>query len=86
VIRQGHNQFQSCYTQGLGRNPALAGQLSVRFVIGRRGEVSHATSGGSDLADQAVVRCIVAAFYGLSFPEPKDGIVAVKFPMRFSPS
>jgi len=86
VIRQGHRQFQSCYTQGLDRNPTLAGQLSVRFVIGRRGEVSHATNGGSDLADAAVVRCVVDAFYELSFPEPKDGIVSVQFPMRFSPS
>ena len=86
VIRQGHQRFRSCYAQGLDRNPALSGQISVRFVIGRGGEVAHASGGGSDLADGAVVRCVVAAFYGLSFPEPREGIVSVVFPMRFSPS
>jgi hypothetical protein len=57
----------------------------VRFVIGRDGAVSNVRNGDSDLPDAAVVRCVVQAYYGLSFPEPEGGIVTVVYPIMFSP-
>jgi len=58
----------------------------VRFVIGRDGSVSSVQNGGSDLPDAAVVSCVTRAFYGLSFPQPENGIVTVTYPIVFSPA
>ena len=86
IASQSQSQLQRCYAQGLARQPALVGQVSVRFVIDREGHVSHATCGGADLPNAAVIRCVVATFYGLSFPRPPGGVVTVSYPLRFGPS
>ena len=57
----------------------------MRFVIGRDGAVSNVGNGGSDLPDANVVSCVVRAFYGLSFPQPENGIVTVTYPIVFTP-
>jgi hypothetical protein len=85
VVRQNFGRFRACYENGLRNNPNLQGRVSVRFVIGRDGAVSNVGNGGSDLPDPNVVSCIVRSFYGLSFPEPKDGIVTVLYPIVLSP-
>ena len=53
-------------------------------MIARDGSVAHAADSGSDLPDRKVVACVVRAFYGLSFPEPKGGIVTVEYPFVFN--
>ncbi len=84
VVRQNFGRFRLCYEQGLARNPNLEGRVSVRFVIGNDGAVSTVSAGG-DLPDQGAKSCVATAFYGLSFPSPKDGIVRVTYPLMFSP-
>lgn len=86
IIRQNFGRFRRCYEAVLHHNPTLAGRVMVRFVIGRDGAVSSVENGGSDLSDPAVVRCVVRSFYGLSFPQPEDGIVTVAYPIMFSPA
>lgn len=86
VIRQSFGRFRFCYQQALDHNPTLAGRVTTTFVIGRDGAVSSVQNGGSDLADVAVVSCVVRAFYGLSFPQPEGGIVTVTYPIMFSPT
>ena len=85
IVRQNFGRFRSCYEGALRNNPNLQGRVSVRFIIGRDGSVSNVGNGGSDLPDPNVVSCVVKSFYGLSFPEPKDGIVSVSYPIVFSP-
>src|SRR6187431_1949776 len=85
IVRQNYGRFRMCYEQGLGRNPNLEGRVSARFVIGRDGAVSNASNGGSDLPDSGVVKCVISAFYGLSFPQPEGGIVTVVYPIMLSP-
>ena len=85
VVRQNFGRFRMCYQNGLQSNPNLQGRVSVRFVIGTDGAVGSAANGGSDLPDSAVVSCIVHAFYGVSFPQPEDGIVTVTYPIMFTP-
>ncbi len=85
IVRQNYGRFRMCYEGGLRGNPNLAGRVAVRFVINRDGAVTHATNAGSDLPDSGVVGCVVGAYYGLSFPAPKDGIVTVNYPIQFSP-
>jgi hypothetical protein len=85
IVRQNFGRFRMCYEQGLGRNPALEGEVSVRFVIDRSGGVSNVSDNGSALPDAEVKQCVFRAFFGLSFPMPEGGIVTVVYPMTFSP-
>jgi hypothetical protein len=85
VVRQNFGRFRFCYEKALSQNPTLAGRVTATFVIGRDGGVSSVQNGGSDLADPAVVSCVVRSFYGLSFPQPEGGIVTVTYPIVFSP-
>jgi hypothetical protein len=85
VVRQNFGRFRLCYQQGLTRNPNLEGRVSARFVIDRSGAVTNVANGGSDLPDSAVVSCVISAFYGLSFPQPENGIVTVVYPIVLAP-
>jgi hypothetical protein len=85
IVRQNYGRFRMCYEQGLKGNPNLEGRVSVRFVIGSDGAVSHVSNGGSDLPSSSVVACVVRAYYGLSFPQPEGGIVTVVYPIMFAP-
>jgi hypothetical protein len=85
IVRQNFGRFRLCYENGLRGNPNLQGRVGVRFIIGRDGAVSSVGNGGSDMPDNAVVSCVVRAFYGLSFPQPESGIVTVVYPIMFSP-
>jgi tetratricopeptide (TPR) repeat protein len=85
IVRQNFGRFRLCYENGLRNNPNLQGKVSVRFVIGRDGNVSTVANGGSDLPDAGVQRCVANAFQGLSFPQPEGGIVSVVYPIMFDP-
>jgi Ca-activated chloride channel family protein len=85
IVRQNFGRFRLCYENGLRNNPNLEGRVSVRFVIGRDGNVSSTGNGGSDLPDAGVVSCVQRAISGLSFPQPEGGTVTVVYPVMFSP-
>ncbi len=85
IVRQNFGRFRLCYDNGLRTNPNLQGRVSVKFVIDRSGAVSTAQDGGSDLADQGVVSCVVRGFNNRSFPQPEGGIVTVVYPIIFTP-
>ncbi len=85
AVRQQFGRFRFCYEGGLAKNPALAGRVSVRFVIDRSGAVTMAQDAGSDLADEAVVACVARTFLSLSFPAIEGGVATVTYPIVFSP-
>ncbi len=85
IVRQNFGRFRLCYENGLRQNPALEGRISIRFSIGADGSVSQTGSGGSDLASDAVVSCVVSSVNGLSFPQPEGGVVTAIIPILFSP-
>lgn len=85
IVRQSFGRFRLCYEAGLRSDPALAGKISARFVIGREGAVSNVGDAGSDLSDASVVSCVLSAFNGLSFPQPEGGRVSVVYPITFAP-
>ena len=86
TVRQNFGRFKFCYEAGLRTNPSLQGRVSVSFIIGRDGAVVSSQNSGSDLPDAAVVSCVTRAFFGLSFPQPDNGIVTVTYPIVFSPA
>ncbi len=85
VVRQAYGQFRKCYEDGLGRNAKLEGRVSVKFVIDVDGTVRDNVPDSPTLPDAAVVRCIVANFATLRFPNPEGGIVTVVYPIMLSP-
>lgn len=84
VVRMQMGRFRACYERGLMKNPALAGRVTTRFVIGRTGQVTSTGDGGSDLPDREVVACVVSNFAALQFPQPEGGIITVTYPIVFS--
>lgn len=86
IVRSNFGRFRNCYDAGLRTNPALAGRVVTKFVIGRDGAVSVSLNGGSDLPSSEVVNCVVRSFQNLSFPAPSGGQVTVIYPLAFSPA
>jgi hypothetical protein len=78
-------RYRACYERGLRTNPALAGRVTVKFVVDRSGAVAVASDGGSDIPDDGVKKCVIAAFGALSFPAPANGLLTVVYPIAFSP-
>jgi hypothetical protein len=86
VVRQQFGSFRRCYEHGLQTNPALAGRVAVKFIIGANGDVTFAADGGSDLASSNVRDCVIARVRSLIFPKPEHGIVTVVYPVIFGKS
>ena len=86
IVRSNFGRFRNCYDAGLRTNPALAGRVVTKFVIGRDGAVGVSLNGGSDLPSSEVVNCVVRSFQNLSFPAPSGGQVTVVYPLAFSPA
>jgi hypothetical protein len=79
-----------CYSDALGANPKLGGQIDLWFVV-----VGDAKIGGivesvdvlnkSTLRDPEVIECLRESFLGVTFPPPKGGgVVTVEYPIVFS--
>jgi hypothetical protein len=85
IVRLNFGEFRRCYEEHLTPCPNLQGRVTIRFVIGRHGEVVSAADAGSDLGDSRTVACVVRAVKALSFPAPKSGPVTVQYPFLFTP-
>ena len=85
-VRERFHCFRRCYERGLRKNAALAGRVSVHFVIeAATGAVINARDGRSDLPDREVVACVVDEFTLMRFPAPERGDVTVTYPIEFRP-
>lgn len=87
VVRTHTAQVRYCYERRLVANPGLAGQLSLRFVIGADGQVKQVTVQNDGLGDADVASCLTARAKTWQFPKPAGGgIVIVTYPFRFAPA
>jgi hypothetical protein len=87
VVRRYLGRMRFCYESGRRTNPGLKGTVVVKLVVDPSGAVTTAADGGSDIANQAVVSCVVETFKRMSFPELKDrGNATFVYPIRFDPS
>jgi hypothetical protein len=85
VVRGNYGRYRHCYENGLRANAALAGTVTVKFVIAKSGEISQRSIASTDLDDAAVVACILQGFSSLQFPTPESGVVTVVYPLQFAP-
>lgn len=86
IVRAHINEVRYCYSQGLARNPTLAGKLEIEFVILADGKVATAIVRPSTLADPQVGNCTANAIRRWIFPKPESGVVKVLYPFSLSPS
>lgn len=74
-----------CFENRLRVRPTLQGRVSIRFVIGRDGAVSHARDADSSLADVTVRTCMIRVVRRLQFPIPEGATVTVLTSMVWTP-
>ncbi len=80
------SQVRACYEEGLNRNPALIGQVTMGFEVGGQGQVNFANVQRSSLGDRPVESCISAKMLGWKFPQPRGGkSVKVSYPFMLRP-
>jgi biopolymer transport protein ExbD len=86
VILQNMNQIRYCYQRELAKQPGLAGEIVVKFVISGTGAVSKAEIKSSTMGSAAVENCITSRFLHWQFPAPKaGGIIIVSYPFILTP-
>jgi hypothetical protein len=85
IVRQNFGRFRICYENGLRANPKLEGHVTTRFVINHAGEVASFDFADHTLPDLNAARCVLRSFSGLSFPQPEEGAVIVRFQVLFAP-
>ncbi len=84
VVQQHLQEVQQCYNQQLQRNPDLAGEVIVEWMLAPSGDVFSASIGESDLDSQSVERCITQRIRRWTFPEPDDaGVARVQYTFDF---
>ena len=85
AIKQRMPSIRACYEKELRRDSALAGRVTVRFVIDTAGAVKYAALRSSDLDNPLVESCVVSEVRDLRFPAPRGGgTVVVSYPFVFS--
>jgi TonB family protein len=78
--------FGDRYSEGIARDPTLAGNVTVKFVIDTKGKVQEVSAtDATTLDDQAVVECVKRVFESMKFPPPFGGDATVTVPATFLP-
>jgi hypothetical protein len=83
AVRESLPDIRDCYVAWLNDNPALAGEVKVRFTISPRdehGEVSSAAIVTSDLVHPLMEGCVMNVMRNLAF-EPPSREVVVNYPI-----
>ena len=80
MVREHYGAFRICYEALPEPRPATRATLS--FTIGRDGSVVDGEVESPD--HPSLGRCLDPAMRSMQFPEPKDGIVTVTYPLEFS--
>lgn len=78
--------IRRCYDEGLRSSPTLAGRAIIRLVIHRDGHVQRVNTVGSQLASNAVLRCLESLFQSIRFPRAGSDSVTVTYPLPLSPA
>ncbi|MFH1531509.1 MAG: TonB family protein [Pseudomonadota bacterium] len=74
-----------CYQKAYQRNNKIEGKVTVSFIISATGKVIKSQIANSTLGDKPLEDCIEAKVLQWRFPEPKGGIVKVKYPFVLRP-
>jgi hypothetical protein len=86
VVRKQAGKIQACYTEALGRNPKLEGQVVPSWAIHPDGAVAAVTIESDTIGDDVLATCMALRILDARFPAGIDpaGIVEVSFPFKFT--
>lgn len=84
AVRGNTREFQLCYASARERNPSLAGQVDIRFVVHPDGSVGPSAVAESSLPKD-VSECIARTFLRLTLPQQERAVVA-QYPMFLDPN
>jgi hypothetical protein len=82
VVQRNFSALLGCYDAGRGISGKLAGQVTVKYVIGEDGSTKEATDEGSTMPDRDVADCVVGVFRKLEYPASRGGNIAVVYPIQ----
>ncbi|MFN8944989.1 MAG: AgmX/PglI C-terminal domain-containing protein [Pseudobdellovibrionaceae bacterium] len=81
VIQRHESEIRACYEKALQSRPNLSGRLSMKFLIGAKGQVTTASISNSSLGHSGVENCIQSRLRTWPFPRPEGGVtVKVNYP------
>ena len=85
VVRSHGGQIRACYSRELERTPGLEGQITIKWTINAKGNVTSAKVHKTTMNNSRVEDCIVREVQRMKFPKPEGGNKAVvKYPFGFS--
>ncbi len=80
------SQVRACYEEGLKRNQALIGQVTMGFEVNGTGALNYAQVQRTSLGDRPVEECIRTKMMNWKFPQPRGGVnVKVSYPFMLRP-
>lgn len=80
------SQVRACYEEGLKRNQAMIGQVTMNFEVNGGGNLNFARVQRSSLNDRPVEDCISLKMMNWKFPQPRGGVnVKVSYPFMLRP-
>jgi hypothetical protein len=82
VVHEHKDHVRYCYEQALQSRPGLAGRVVIGWTIGADGSVKTSRVESTTMGD-AVGSCVAKRVRTWRFPEPKGGIVVVRYPFAF---
>jgi len=86
TIRKDLPRIHRCYESALRDEPELAGKVSVRFAVLRKGHVQAVQVIENTTGNPAVERCVARVVSAIQFPSRRTGkSLRFTFPFVFAP-
>ena len=79
VVEGRQRELEYCYDRRLSRQPQLAGQVDVMFVVSGIGTVASARVASSSADDPPLEDCLLIWFREMQFPVPSRGQRVIVF-------
>ncbi len=83
VLHSSQPSAQTCYAEGVQRDPSLYGDLVARIEVSGDGTVTSVRTVLNTVRDEVVTGCVLEALQALSFPEPSKDPLVLKYPYVF---
>lgn len=78
-------QVKECYESALKEKPDLAGEVTLKWVVDRRGKLKRAKIEKSDMQDEPFHKCLLAHLKSVSFPGFRSvSTIEVDYTLSFS--
>jgi hypothetical protein len=84
-LRRSFGRYRLCYERALAKKAKLEGRFTFRFGVRADGTLANVAKTSTDLADAAMVDCLVRAVSGVQIEARDRGTVVVEASLVFLP-